>query len=317
MLSPQDVDEVFDDESFLEERFADVQRLLLGARRAPGPDTRVDVPGGRLRLTVRPGSPGPLGRCSTVRIDPSPPAPATSAGGRVELVLADDGSLLGLADAGALDDWRAAVPSGLAARYLAPPGPRALGLFGAGEQAWACLLVLRRALPSLAVVRVVGRDRAGARDFAVAAGRHTGLTVLATDDPHAGARYADVVVATGGHPPVRADWLTAGALLIDQTDTTRPARPARPPRAARPAVRTVRLAPADRTGSAPAAGGPGCLALGEIVAGRALPRRAGADVVHYRSDDLAGWDSMAATAGLHQAWRRDLGTALPAGRTGR
>ncbi|WP_234364730.1 hypothetical protein [Streptomyces sp. WAC04657] len=120
------------------------------------------------------------------------------------------------------------------------PGPQALGLFGAGEQAWACLLVLRRALPSLAVVRVVGRDRARTRKFALAAGRYTGLTVLASDDPSAGARHADVVVATGGHPPVRADWLTAGALLIDQTDTTRP------PRLARTAVRGVRLAPAGR-----------------------------------------------------------------------
>ncbi|WP_202462366.1 hypothetical protein [Streptomyces sp. SID8374] len=314
MLSPQDVDDVFDDESFLEERFADVQRLLLGSRHEPGAETLVDVPSSRLRLTVRPDSPGPLGRCSTVRIDPSSPAPAAPADGRVELVLGDDCSLLGLADAGALDDWRAAVPSGLAARYLAPPGPRALGLFGVGEQAWACLLVLRRALPSLAVVRVVGRDRACARDFALAAARHTGLTVVATDDPHAGARQSDVVVATGGHPPVRADWLTAGALLIDQTRTTRTARP---PRTTRPAVRSVRLAPANRTAAPAATGGPGCLALGEVVAGRALPRRLGADIVHYRSDDLVGWNGMAAAAGLHQAWRRDLGTALPAGRAGR
>ncbi|WP_234307770.1 hypothetical protein [Streptomyces sp. NBRC 110035] len=312
MLSPQDVDDVFDDESFLEERFADVQRLLLESRHPPGADTLVSVPSSRLRLTVRPDVPGPLGRCSTIRIDPSPPAPAAPATGRVELVLADDGSLLGLADAGALDDWRAAVPSGLAARYLAPPGPQALGLFGAGAQAWACLLVLRRALPSLAVVRVVGRDRAGAKDFALAAGRHTGLKVVADDDPRTGARHADVVVATGGHPPVRADWLTAGALLIDQTDTTRQAFPPRP---ARPTIRSVRLAPAGRASAVPDAGTPDCLALGEIVAGRALPRRAGADVLHYRSDDLAGWDTTAAAAGLRQAWRRDLGTALPVGRT--
>ncbi|MEU5920025.1 hypothetical protein [Streptomyces sp. NPDC047141] len=311
MLSPQDVDDVFDDETFLEERFADVQGLLLGARHEPGAETLVDVPSGGLRLTVRPDSPGPLGRCSTVRIDPSPPAPAAPADGRVELVLGDDGSLLGLADAGALDDWRAAVPSGLAARYLAPPGPRALGLFGVGERAWACLLVLRRALPSLAVVRVVGHDRGVAEDFALAAARHTGLTVTATDDPHAGARHADVVVLTGGHPPVRADRLGAGALLIDQTRTTRPARTTRAD------VRGVCLAPAGRTAATAATGGPGCLALGEIVAGRALPRRLGADIVHYRSDDLAGWNGMAAAAGLRQAWRRDLGTALPASRAGR
>ncbi|GGR16681.1 hypothetical protein GCM10010497_18760 [Streptomyces cinereoruber] len=306
MLSPQDVDDVFDDEGFLEERFADVQRLLLGCSPAPCADTPVDVPSSRLRVTVRPDAPGPLGRCSTLRIDTS--SPVAPAAGRVELVLADDGSLLGLADAGALDGWRAAVPSGLAARYLAPPGPQALGLFGAGEQAWACLLVLRRALPSLAVVRVVGRDRARTRKFALAAGRYTGLTVLASDDPSAGARHADVVVATGGHPPVRADWLTAGALLIDQTDTTRP------PRLARTAVRGVRLAPAGRP---PATGPSGCLALGEIVAGRALPRRSGADIVHYRSADLAGWNGLAAVAGLCQAWRRDLGTPLPVGRSGR
>ncbi|WP_244313316.1 hypothetical protein [Streptomyces zinciresistens] len=301
MLSPQDVDDVFDDETFLEECFADVQRLLLGPRRARGADTLVGVPSGRLRLTVRPGAPGPLGRCSTVRIDPA--APAT---GRLEFVLAEDGSLLGLADAGALDGWRTAVTSGLAARFLAPPGPHVLGLFGAGEQAWACLLVLRHALPSLAVVRVVGRDRVGTKDFALAAGRHTGLEVVAAEDARAGARHADVVVATDGHPPIHADWLTAGALLIDQTDTTRPARPNRP---ARQAVRSVCLAPTPEAA--------GCVALGEIVAGRALPRRTGADVVHYRCDDLAGWDTVAASAGLRQAWRRDLGTALSAGRTRR
>ncbi|MGW4749668.1 hypothetical protein ACWEPR_33255, partial [Streptomyces sp. NPDC004290] len=81
--------------------------------------------------------------------------------------------------------------------------------------------------------------------------------------------------------------------------------------------RALALAHGGRTSYWGASAGPGCLALGEIVAGRALPRRLGADIVHYRSDDLAGWNGMAAAAGLHQAWRRDLGTTLPASRAGR
>ncbi|WP_344521815.1 hypothetical protein, partial [Streptomyces rectiviolaceus] len=217
LLTSEDVDDVFDDLAFMEERFSDVQGLLLGHGPAAGHETRYPLPYSNCRLTVRPYVPGPFGRCFVVRIDPAPPGSATA---RVELLIADDdGSLLGIADAGALDGWRAAIPSGLAARYLAPPNPLCLGLLGAGEQAWSCLLVLHHALPSLEEFHVVGRDPSRAKDFAAAVARRTGLTVHVTDDARATARRADVVAVTGSHPPIPAEWLAAGALLIDHAAT--------------------------------------------------------------------------------------------------
>lgn len=109
--------------------------------------------------------------------------------------------------------------------------PALLGLFGTGEAAWSCLLVLHHALPSLSEVRVVGREPDRTRDFAAAATLRTGLRVRVSDDARTTAAGADVVATTGGHPPVRAEWLAAGALLIDQTTTAAP-----PPRAT-PATR--------------------------------------------------------------------------------
>lgn len=304
LLTSEDVDDVFDDLAFMEERFSDVQGLLLGHGPALGHETGYPLPPSNCRLTVRPYVPGPFGRCFVVRIDHAPPGSVTP---RVELLIADDdGSLLGIADADALDGWRAAIPSGLAARYLAPPNPLRLGLLGVGEQAWSCLLVLHHALPSLEEFHVVGRDPSRARDFAAAVARRTGVRVRVTDDVRATARRADVVAMTGNHPPIPADWLAAGALLIDQAATSTEFEPA---------VRRVSLTPAD--------GGPACrspdgpLPLAEIVAGRALPRRTGQDVVHYQGGQLSDWSAMAAVAGLGQAWHKDVGTAMRLGRRSR
>ncbi|MGX1564007.1 hypothetical protein [Streptomyces sp. NPDC055506] len=426
MLTSEDVDDAFDDEAFMEERFSDVQRLLLGHDPAPGPDTLVLLPATRCRLTVGPHASGPFGRCFAVRLEPRADLSAAC----VELLLADDGSLLGLVDAGALDGWRGAIPAGLAARYLAPPAPATLGLFGTGEAAWSCLLVLHHALPSLSEVRVVGREPDRTRDFAAAAALRTGLRVRVSEDARATAARADVVATTGGHPPVRAEWLAAGALLIDQTATVAPAasgdprdpvidsRPsddaagpaARPPgrgpadgrsgmdpaawppgrgpvdgwSGTGPAARPPGAGPADgwsgmgpaawppgtgpvdgRSGTGPAARPPDTdpadgpsgtgpaarppetaaasavpavsapavryvsiaplggrpagtpqepLPLAEIVAGRALPRRTGSDIVHYQGGELAGWSVIAAVAGLGHAWRRDVGIPVRLGR---
>ncbi|KDN80062.1 hypothetical protein DF19_23510 [Streptomyces olindensis] len=319
MLTSEDVDDAFDDEAFMEERFSDVQRLLLGRGPALGPETPVLLPATHCRLTVGPHTSGPFGRCFAVRLDPG----ADQSAPRVELLLADDGSLLGLVDAGALDGWRSAIPSGLAARYLAPPAPSLLGLFGSGEPAWSCLLVLHHALPSLSEVHVVGRDPAQARDLATAAALRTGLRVRTSEDARATAAGADVVATTGGHPRVRAEWLAAGALLIDQTATAATAATAAPT-AAGPAVGQVGLVPprgpAVRQVSLVPPRGPAedtrhePLPLAEIVAGRALPRRSGSDIVHYQGAELAGWSAIAAAAGLGHAWRRDVGTPVRLGR---
>ncbi|UUA06978.1 MULTISPECIES: hypothetical protein [Streptomyces] len=463
MLTSEDVDDAFDDEAFMEERFSDVQRLLLDRAPVPGPDTLVLLPATRCRLTVGPHASGPFGRCFAVRLEPRPDLSAAC----VELLLADDGSLLGLVDAGALDGWRGAIPSGLAARYLAPPAPSRLGLFGTGEAAWACLLVLHHALPSLTEVRVVGREPDRARDFAAAAALRTGLRVRVSEDARATAASADVVAVTGGHPPVRAAWLAAGALLIDQAATVSTAEPGDPRdpvtgprpadtgpetdtepdtdagpepdtgpetdtepdtdagpepdaepgtgRGARPfaigpgvwlsgggsgsgpshagqgaqpsgtgpaapqsgtgqraessgtgqraeSSGTGPVAPqsgtgqsAQPSGTGPATPQPGTgsaapsfdaataapgpvvrhvsiapsggrsvgtrqqsmpIPLAEIVAGRALPRRSGSDIVHYRGGELAGWSVIAAVAGLGHAWRRDVGIPVRLGRGG-
>ncbi|MFI6857137.1 hypothetical protein [Streptomyces sp. NPDC050416] len=300
MLTSEDVDDAFDDEAFMEDRFSDVQRLLLGHGPALGPETLVLLPATRCRLTVGPHAPGPFGRCFAVRLDPGVDQSAPC----VELLLADDGSLLGLVDAGALDGWRSAIPSGLAARYLAPPVPSMLGLFGTGEPAWSCLLVLHRALPSLSEVHVVGREPGRARDFADAAALRTGLRVRVSEDARTTAGGADVVATTGGHPPVRTEWLTAGALLIDQTATAAHV-------ATDSDVRHVSLAP-PYGGSAGTRHEP--LLLAEIVAGRALPRRTGSDIVHYQGGELAGWGAIAAAAGLGHAWQRDVGIPVRLGR---
>ncbi|WP_181874717.1 hypothetical protein [Marinitenerispora sediminis] len=158
LLTRRDLETVFADPEFLEQGFQMAQDLMLDTEPARTSSITLPLAQRGQGLSVRLRSPAQEGLCVGLRVGPAHGPYATDL---AELLVApDDGALLALAAADTLDAWRRAVPSGLAARYLAPAAARSLGLFGAGTEAWAVLRVLTRALPSLSVVRIYSRDTA-------------------------------------------------------------------------------------------------------------------------------------------------------------
>src|SRR4030088_3303095 len=68
-------------------------------------------------------------------------------------------ALLALMDYGVLNSLRVGATAGVAARYMAPPGARRLGLLGSGWQAQPQVVALVRAMPTLEHVRVFSPTR--------------------------------------------------------------------------------------------------------------------------------------------------------------
>src|SRR5579859_4243847 len=75
-------------------------------------------------------------------------------------------ALLAVMDYGVLNSLRVGATAGVAARYLAPPDARVVGLIGSGWQAPTQLAALRAALPSLEQVRVFSPTREHRERFA-------------------------------------------------------------------------------------------------------------------------------------------------------
>lgn len=136
------------------------------------------------------------------------------------VVLSDpaDGLPVAVMDAGLITSWRTGASAGLAARYLARPGARRLGVLGCGVQARAGVEALAVVLPELDIVRCHDIDEAAARLFAtsVAAARE-GLECEVVASA-AGVAEADVVLSaitmSDAPPPLRAGLLEEGALAV-------------------------------------------------------------------------------------------------------
>jgi ornithine cyclodeaminase/alanine dehydrogenase len=103
---------------------------------------------------------------------------------------------------------RTGATGAVAARRLARPDARILGLIGAGRQARAALELMAAARP-LDAVYVFSRDPGHRRDFAAAMRASTGLPVDALDSADEVVGRSDIVVTTTtAHAPV----FTAAAL---------------------------------------------------------------------------------------------------------
>ncbi|MFC7330961.1 hypothetical protein [Marinactinospora rubrisoli] len=292
LLTRRDLETVFADPEFLEQAFQIAQDLVLGTH--PARSTSITLPlaqrGPGLNLHLR--APEREGLCVGLRVGPAHGPYATDL---AELLVApDDGALLALAAADTLDAWRRTVPSGLAARYLAPAAARSLGVFGADVAAWSALSVLTRALPSLSVVRIYSSDTARARRLAGTAAQRTGIAVTAETSPRATVARADIVAVTTDHDAVAVDtaWLPDGALLITQVPV--------------PAGDTAKHRSVTAAASARQAGHPHAT-LADIMAGREPPRTRSTQTLVYLADDVDGWDLAMQTWTLRRAWQLNIG----------
>lgn len=95
---------------------------------------------------------------------------------------------------GFIQSTRVAATSALAARYLARPDSRVMGLYGSGWQAEAQVHAMRAVRP-IEQIRVFSPTPEHRRDFAQRVGRQAGIPIVAVDDPAEVMRGADIVVS--------------------------------------------------------------------------------------------------------------------------
>ncbi|MFN8186558.1 MAG: ornithine cyclodeaminase family protein [Gaiellales bacterium] len=137
----------------------------------------------------------------------------------IVLFAADRSETLAVIEAHGLGQRRTGAASGVAARHLARPGARSLGVIGCGVQARSQIESIRVAVPSLERVVVYCRDEARRAVFARSVGAEAGE--YGTD-----AAEQDVVVTiTSSRDPVlRGDWLRPGTTVIAAGANRREAR---------------------------------------------------------------------------------------------
>jgi ornithine cyclodeaminase/alanine dehydrogenase len=139
-----------------------------------------------------------------------------------------NGDLLALMDANHLTAARTGATAGVAAKYLARPESRTVGVIGAGMEARANLQAMCDVLPGLERLTVYSPRASSRERFVADMGDETGLPVSAVDRPEFAVRGADVVlVATNtssAADPIafRGEWIEEG-MHISSIGSTMPA----------------------------------------------------------------------------------------------
>ena len=158
----------------------------------------------------------------------------------------ESGRLAAVIEADALGQRRTGAASGVAARYLARPGARSLGVIGCGWQAASQVDAIRATVPT--IERVVAYCRTPERLAAFC--REVGAEP-AESHREAGAQDVVVTATTSADPVLRGEWLVEGA-FVARGRRERPAQAGARQRrrsSARPSSAATR---SSRRGSSPA-----------------------------------------------------------------
>jgi len=123
--------------------------------------------------------------------------------------------LLAVIESRTLSSLRTGAASGVAAKYLAAPDARIVGIVGAGKQARFQIAALQAVRP-LEEVRVFARTRAPLEEFCARMSSQLALPVVPAASGEAAAKGADIVVdaTTAKEPAFFADWTKPGACVI-------------------------------------------------------------------------------------------------------
>jgi len=218
---------------------------------------------------------------------------ATSEGAAFVVVLFAGGETRAVIEADRLGQLRTGAASAVAAKYLARPGARTLGVIGCGWQARSQVACIREALPGIEQVVAYCRTEERLEQFC----REVGAEAA---ESHREPAAADVVVTiTSSRDPVlRGEWLRPGALVC--------AAGANRPRAREldnAVLERAAFVCCDSVADARIESGDliepveqGVLdwlevhELQEVVAGELPGRQLDEDVVLFKSNGLAAWD---------------------------
>jgi ornithine cyclodeaminase/alanine dehydrogenase-like protein (mu-crystallin family) len=213
-------------------------------------------------------------------------------------------------EADKLGQLRTGAASGVAAKYLAPPGAETLGVIGAGWQAATQIACIRAAVPTIDRVTVYSRNAERLAEFC----RENDCSPA---ESHRDAADADIVVTvtTSKDPVLRGEWLREGALVcavgandpkrreLDNAVLERAAFVCCDSREQSKLESGDLIEPVER----------GVLdwlevhELQEVVAGQLDGRSAETDIVLFKSNGIAAWDLAAGARVVELARARDAG----------
>ena len=129
-------------------------------------------------------------------------------------------AMMALMDYGVLNSLRVGAIAGVAAKYLAPPGARVMGLLGSGWQAPPQVQSVARGVPGLERIQVYSPTKANRESFAARMSEAHNIEVVPVDSIEAAVDGADIVdLCAPGHfdvhePLVELEWVKPGALVI-------------------------------------------------------------------------------------------------------
>ena len=235
----------------------------------------------------------------------------TAGGGKARflVVLYDlEGTPIALIEADRMGALRTGAATGVAARRLAPPGPKTVAVIGAGWQARTQVAALQRGL-DIAELRVFSRTSESRHRFAAEVGG------VAAESSEAAVRGADVVVTitSSATPVFEAAWVKPGALVVGAGSNfpTRAEVPAELVHGARAVVVDQLEAARLESGDLLCAGYDvdRAVELGAVLAGRAAVPHGEAPLL-FESHGLALWDLAAGKVVLEAARAQGVGEEL-------
>jgi len=221
--------------------------------------------------------------------------------------------LVAVVEANRLGQLRTGGASGVAARHLARPGARTLGVIGCGWQAESQVACIRAAVPSIGRVVAYCRTESSLADFCRRVGAQP-----AEGHREAGEQDVVVTVTTSRDPVLRGEWLQPGTLVC--------AVGANDPRAREldnvVLERAAFVCCDSREQSRIESGDlidpveQGVLdwlevhELQEVVAGEVAGRQSDDDIVVFKSNGIAAWDVAAGARTVELARERGVGLEL-------
>ena len=218
--------------------------------------------------------------------------------------------LAAVIEANRLGQLRTGAASGVAAKYLARPGARTLGIIGCGFQAETQVACIRAAVPTLERVVAYCRTEERLREFCGRVGAEP-----AESHREAGEQEIVATVTTSRDPVLRGEWLRAGALVCAVGANDRRARELdnvvleRASFVCCDSKEQARLESGDLI--EPVASGVldwlEVHELQEVVGGEVSGRHSPDDVVVFKSNGIAAWDVAIAAAALERARERGAG----------
>jgi len=235
---------------------------------------------------------------------------------------AERGSLDGIVEANLLGMTRTGAAAGVAAKWLARPDAKVVGVFGSGWQAQGQIDALA-AVRKLERVKVFSRNAEKLAEFCRKMEARVGLPVVPGASAEETVKGSDIVVTitTSATPVFSGDWIAPGthinaagsnSLLRQEIDETAVRKAAVVAVDSRPTAlkEAGDLLPALEKGRLL----PGAMAeLGEIIAGTRPGRTSDDQVTLFESQGMAMQDLILAAELLKAARARGLGTEVDLG----